>query len=79
MGVEGDVTATFRSWSRPISEWFAALQDGSFVVERILEPPPPPYEEPDTYFEQRYLYEKVRLVPQTLIMSATKEANDGAA
>ena len=48
------------------------------MVERILEPPPPPYEELDTYFEQRYLYEKVRLVPQTLIMSG-HEANDGAA
>jgi SAM-dependent methyltransferase len=74
---EADVSATFRSWSRPVSEWFTDLQRAGFVVERILEPPPPPYQEPDTYFEQRYSYEKVRLVPQTLIMSATKGARDG--
>lgn len=69
---EGGVSATFRSWSRPVSEWFAALQTAGFTVERILEPAPPPFREADTYFEQRYSYEKVRLVPQTLIYSAYK-------
>lgn len=66
------VRADFRSWSRPVSEWFTALTAAGFSVERIVEPPPPPFREPDTYFEQRYSYEKVRLVPQTLIYSARK-------
>jgi SAM-dependent methyltransferase len=69
---EHDVRADFRSWSRPFSEWFHTLKDTGFEVERILEPPPPPFREPDTYFEQRYSYEKVRMVPQTLIYSARK-------
>jgi SAM-dependent methyltransferase len=66
------VSANFRSWSRPVSEWFTALQNAGFTVERILEPPPPPFRDPDTYFEQRYSYEKVRMVPQTLIYAARK-------
>jgi SAM-dependent methyltransferase len=74
---EHGVRADFRSWSRPVSEWFAALQTAGFTVERILEPAPPPFREPDTYFEQRYSYEKVRLVPQTLIYAARKVAVNG--
>lgn len=70
---EHGVRANFRSWSRPVSEWFARLQAAGFAVERILEPPPPEFREPDTYFEQRYSYEKVRMVPQTLIYSARKK------
>jgi hypothetical protein len=69
---EANVSAKFRSYSRPASEWFDVLQATGFTVERILEPPPPPFREADTYFEQRYSYEKVRLVPQTLIYSARK-------
>jgi SAM-dependent methyltransferase len=71
---EHGVKADFRSWSRPVSEWFAALQGAGFTVERILEPAPPPFKEPETFFEQRYSYEKVRMVPQTLIYSARKAA-----
>jgi SAM-dependent methyltransferase len=72
---EHRVSADFRSWSRPVSEWFAMLRSAGFSVDRIMEPPPPPFRDPDTYFEQRYSYEKVRLVPQTLIFSATKSAS----
>ncbi len=69
---EHGVSANFRSWSRPVSEWFSELQTAGFAVERILEPPPPPFRDAATYFEQRYSYEKVRMVPQTLIYSARK-------
>lgn len=65
-------SANFRSWSRTVSEWFTALQAAGFTVERILEPPPPPLRDAQTYFEERYSYEKVRMVPQTLIFSARK-------
>ncbi len=71
---EHGVSANFRSWSRPVSEWFAALRDAGFAVERILEPPPPPLREPQSSFERQYSYEKARLVPQTLIYSARKAA-----
>ena len=68
---EAGVNATFRSWYRPVSEWFQALIDAGFTVERILEPPPP-QRKPRTSFERRHSIDKARLIPQTLIFRARK-------
>lgn len=68
---EAGTSAAFRSWYRPVSEWFQTLVDSGFTVERVLEPPPVD-SEPRNGFERAYSLVKARMVPTTLIFVARK-------
>ena len=71
---EAAVGARFRTWDRPLSEWFDRLVAAGFEAERILEPlpsgPPRPWE--TAWGEHKP--EKAKLVPTTLIFSARRPA-----
>jgi len=71
---ETGVKARFRSWFRPLSEWFRLLTETGFQVERILEPrlgPPPAWAKPAAWDEGRNP-DKRKLIPDTLIFKARK-------
>ena len=63
------VSARLRSWYRPVSAWFTLLTEAGFRVERILEPPPV---DDDSPWAGNYQFERMQLVPATLIMKAVK-------
>jgi SAM-dependent methyltransferase/ADP-ribose pyrophosphatase YjhB (NUDIX family) len=75
---EAAVSARFRSWFRPISEWFDLLCASGFDVERILEPAPAG---PPRSWELAYgdaVLEKANSVPTTIIFKARKSALSGS-
>jgi SAM-dependent methyltransferase len=65
------VSARFRSWYRPVSEWFTLLTDAGFRVERLLEPPPT-VDGPEPWRVLGSSGQKGDMVPETLIMKAMK-------
>ncbi|MCH7699963.1 MAG: methyltransferase domain-containing protein [Chloroflexi bacterium] len=67
---EKHATARFRTWYRPVSEWFSLLTDAGFGVDRMLEPPP--VQEGESTWDGSYDQEKMRLIPTTLIFEAKK-------
>jgi SAM-dependent methyltransferase len=62
-----------RSWFRSPSDWFTALTDGGFVVERLLEPEPV---DDRRWIERGWLdehsYAKLDLVPGTILVRARR-------
>jgi len=67
---EAGVSARFRSWYPPVSEWVALVQGAGFRLERLLEPRPSPEE---SAWDQDHPREKAEKVPETLIVVARKE------
>jgi SAM-dependent methyltransferase len=67
---EANATGTFRSWHRPIAEWFSLLKGAGFAIEEILEPRP--REEGASAWDGSYNPQLLQLIPTTLIMKAKK-------
>jgi len=67
---EKNATGRFRSWDRTVSEWFALLTNTGFRVDGLLEPRT--VDEGDSTWDGSYDREKMRLIPTTLILKATK-------
>lgn len=63
----------FRSWHRPLTEWFRLVREAGFEVERMLEPPPVDLEvwRRSGWNAEPY-YSKLNTVPGTLIVSARR-------
>jgi len=56
---------------RPLSDWFQRLVDASFLVERLLEPPPVERKDVPTW---DYPLDKLKMIPATVIFKARKPA-----
>jgi hypothetical protein len=67
---EANVTGSFRSWHRTVSEWHSLITDAGFSVEQVLEPRPP--EEGQSAWDGSYDRQLMQLIPMTLIMRAVK-------
>ena len=67
---EKNATGRFRTWHRPLSEWFSLLTGAGFGVDRMLEPQPA--QGGESTWDGRYDQEKMRLIPTTLIFEAKK-------
>ena len=58
-------------WSRTVEDWFGALRNAGFAVDRILEPKMLA-EAHDTTWDDAYPFEQGVVIPTTLIFRAVK-------
>ena len=61
--------ATLRSYSRPVGDWLALVQDAGLRVTQLLEPPLPSSLADELFAEDDSLA-PLRLIPHTLIVAA---------